>query len=240
MAIPSFLRQDGDSLIFNRDGYLIFFVPELFFSKQIAVISGADVSLLGMFSYAIYDNNDKCTSGLKQFDYLGLFLCSPSEIETKKDLKLTKESKIQDYRLLKFKKGDTVIVSTKVPKSIQTVEDLFSVGLYGNIPNTIPYDQLHEIYPKSMKISGNSFGVNMQMFGLYVAGSCRSKKDKNIPFRLSGETNMKDYYMAGIREVPNYINAFTCMVSENWNEGIIYGSMNNNKKDVPLEKIMMM
>ena len=49
MAIPYFLKQDGDSLLFNQDkGYLQFFVPEKFFETKKAIVVGEYVNLIGI------------------------------------------------------------------------------------------------------------------------------------------------------------------------------------------------
>ena len=38
--IPSFLRKDGDSLVFNQDGEFIFYVPEIYFDRGDALVVG--------------------------------------------------------------------------------------------------------------------------------------------------------------------------------------------------------
>lgn len=240
MEVPYFLKKEGNQAIYNYPGTLIFFVPEEHFSKELAIISGEDVSLFGLFNYAIYDENGKVKVPLKEFNFPTIFLSRPSDMETKKDVKLTKETPVQDYRLLKFTKGDIVVVSTKVPQMMDNVEEFFKLCLYGKIPNTVPYDKFHEYPLKSMELAGNSFGINNQMFGIYASEAFRSKDDKSVPFRLSGETNMNNYYMAPIKDIPKYVTAYTSIVSENWDDSVVAATLNKNKREIPLEKIMMM
>ena len=71
--IPKFLKRDGEALLFNTSGELIYYVPEVYFEKGIAEVIGEIVSLLGVFDYAIFDENGK-SSGLKPFNFPTILL----------------------------------------------------------------------------------------------------------------------------------------------------------------------
>ena len=51
-GVPSFMKRDGDSLVYDEDGELIYFIPEQHFESNIAIEYGAYMSLLGDFNYA--------------------------------------------------------------------------------------------------------------------------------------------------------------------------------------------
>ena len=121
--LPSFLRRDGDSLLFNNEsGYFAFYVPELYFGKEnIAMIMGDYINLIGILDYTIF-NDDGTNIGLKPFKFPTIFLTQPGEVEKIKNVKLTKYTKEQDYRVLKYYYGDTIVVSTKVPQDSQNIE----------------------------------------------------------------------------------------------------------------------
>lgn len=240
MNMPTFLKRDGNMILYSGKGTLVFFVPSFFFTKRYAESVGENINIFGVFDYAIYNEDGTIKKTLANFNLPTMFLTRPSNMETKKNVKLTKNCKPQDYTLLKYKDGDAVFVSCKVPQSIENVEILFKMMIGADMPNTIPYDKIHEYWEYSMQLNGTKFGINAQIFGIFSSEIFRKKDDKTIPFRLSDEKDMTKYQQISIKMIPNLVTPFTAFVSENWDESMIYASMNNNKKEIPLEKIMMM
>lgn len=237
--IPKFLRRDKDALLFNGDGELVFYVPEIYFERSYAVIMGEYVNLLGILDYAVFNENGK-HNGLKPFRFPTIFLARPSSIEKLKGVKLTKYSEQQDYRLLKFKKGDQVVVSVKVPELIDNVEEFYKLFLTGNLPTTIPYDKIHEYFIESIQLNGAGYGVSNQLFGLIVSEMCRDPRDLTKPFRLSSaiDEDMTAYKAVSIKDIPKYISPYTSITSENWDESVISAIINKNAKSTPLEKLL--
>ena len=236
MAFPSFLKQDKDRVLFNQEGELVFYVPESFFSKEIATYQGEYINLLGVLDYAIFDKNGK-HGGLKPFKFPSMFTCKPSEIEKLKQVQLTKWTKPQDYRLLKFRKGDEVISSIKVPEAIDNAELFFKLFLYGGLPTTIRYDELWRYFEENMNVNGNKFGLNMQLFGILISEVCRDPNDRNKLFRYTDMKDMCAYQVISIKEVPKNVSAFTSFTSENWDESVVNAISNKNTKFSPLEKL---
>ena len=122
--IPSFLKKDGDSLLFNENGQFVFYVPETYFDRGDAQIKGEYINLLGILDYTIF-KEDGSNIGLKRFYFPTVFLCKPSRTEKIKNVHLKKmlQPKVlhnsaviededdnsdaihsQDYRLLIFEK----------------------------------------------------------------------------------------------------------------------------------------
>lgn len=240
MSMPIFLKKDGNSIVYSGNGTFVLFVPTFFFTKKYAEFIGDNISLFGVLDYAIYDDKGNVEKTLTNFNLPTVFLTRPSITETKRDIRLTKNSKPQDYMLFKYTNGDPIIVSYKVPQSIENVEILFKMMISGDMPNTIPYDKIHDYWEYSMALNGSKFGVSAQIFGIFSSEIFRKNDDKMIPFRLSGEKDMTKYQPISVKMIPNLVTPFTAFVSENWDESMIYASMNNNKKDIPLEKILMM
>lgn len=238
MNLPYFLRQEGNSLIYKDEGEMIFFLPESYFTRNNAIIIGENINVIGMFNYVIYDKNGKQKGKLTPFYFPTSFLTQPYEVEIKKQVKLTKNSPVEDYRLLKFKKDSVVVVSTKVPQMIVNVEEFFSIFMGGNMINTIPYDKLHEYFIESMSLNGNKFGFNNQIFGIMIGESCRDIDNRSIPFRLSGKTDLNSYQMIGVTDIPKVISPYTAITSENWDDSTVAAVMNKKHKYSPLEKIM--
>lgn len=237
--LPPFLKRDGDALLFNldNDSEFIFYVPEVYFEREDAIIIGEYVNLIGILDYAIFDKNGK-HNGLKPFYYPSVFLTKPNTIEKLKNAKLTSVSEVSDYRLLRYKKGDQVVVSTKVPEDINNVEDFYRLFLSGKLPTTIKYDKIHEYPVEAMSLNGSGYGISLQLFGILISEMCRSSKDITKPFRLSKSTNMSDYQTINIRDIPKYIDTFASITSENWDKAVVGAITNKQHQNSPMEKLL--
>ena len=240
-----FYKEVKDSVICDLpEGKEVrFFIPESFFGSNIAVIVGEFVRLLGVFNYAIYDSKtDKPIGGLKTFKFPSVFLCQPSKIEKAKDIKLTKTSKKSDYRLLKFVKGDKLIVNTRVPQNVENIEDLFKLFIItGKVPSNIDYRTLWEYPIESCILNGNKFGINYQFFGILMSEICRDPNDISKPFRLSSAKKNKEwtnYIPISIKEIPKYVSPYVSITSENFDDSIVAASMMTNAKYSPLERVL--
>lgn len=237
--VPPFLTRKGDSLIFNKkEGYLAYYIPEYYFTSGYAVINGEYVSLLGVLDYAIFDGKGK-SQGLKPFKFQSLFLCKPDEIEKIKNVKLTEHSKPDDYSVLKFRYGSEVISSVRVPQDIAYVEEFYKMFLYGKLPTTIRYDEIHDYFLENMRINGYNYKVNAQLFGIVVGEVFRSKDDPKKLFRHTDMKNMYEYQPIDIRQTAKLASAYSSFVSENWDEGLINSIMNKEEKYIPMEKLLM-
>lgn len=239
--VPKFLRRDGDALKFNETGKtFIFYVPEKYFTTKDALIVGEYVNLLGILNYEIIDDKTgKSVIGMKLFNFPTVFLCRPSTIEKQKALQLNKNSEPMDYRVLKFKKDDEVVTSVKVPEDISNVESFYNLLMRGNLPNTIPYNELQNIVNENMKLNGYSYGITLQLIGVLISELYRSSRNVDIPYRLSGSKDQLDYTAIDIRQIPKHISPFISLTSENWDEAVIGAVMTKNTKDSPMEKLLM-
>ena len=218
--VNAFLKEDGNSLIFKGDGELVYYIPENYFRNdghmKYAEEAGEYINTLGLFSYEVFDSKGKSIYGVKLFNHPVLISCMPSSVEKVKDYILDKKIPVPvDYRILR----------------------IFMIT--GNIPNVIPYDELHTFLMDSIKFNGSSFGISAQMFGILVSELCRSTKDESVPFRLAKETDMHKYKPVSIKMIPKYISAFTSITSENWDDAVVNAVINKNKVDSPMEKILM-
>lgn len=238
MTIPKFLKKEGDKVLFNDKGEFVFFVPEMYFERKYALIYGDMVNLIGVLDYAVYDENGK-HNGLKPFRFPTIFLTKPSSIEKVKNIKLIKSSEPQDYRLLKYKKGDQIVVSTKVPAIINNAEEFYKMFTSGKLPTTIDYDKIHEYFTDNIKLSGSSYNINMQFFGVIVGEMCRNPKNLKEPFRYTDMKDMKAYKPINIVDIPKYISPYTAVTSQDWNDSLVNAIINNDHKYSPLERLFM-
>lgn len=237
--IPLFVKRSGESILYNDDGEFRFYVPEKQFDLKVAKSVGDYISLLGIIPYSIEKNNKKGT--LKQFNQPTRFLTKPYEIEKIRGVKLLSTSKKQDYRILKYKKNDPIIVSTKVPQEIENVEILMNLFVItGNIPNSIPYDTIQNYFIDNMRMNGNSYNISLSMFGIIISELCRDPNNINTSFRLSGSKDMSNYQSISIKDVSKMISPYSAITSENFDDSVVHSILAKDK-DVysPLEKILM-
>lgn len=250
MEVPSFLKLEGNTLVYNGkpNTEFNFYVPEIYFNdttkNPIAQIIDQHVSMIGLCNWAIIDSNGK-RGKLQPFRFPVMILCKPYEIEKAK-LKLDYDSEETDYRILKFAIGDEVVSQTRVPQLMDNVELFFKIAtITAKIPNTIPYDELWKLYIENMELSGNNYGLNAQIFGIITAELCRDPNDISKPFRL---TNMKDkhaYKLISIKTHPKYVSPYTALISEGWDDAVRSAILLSDKDDEdiphsPIEKIVTM
>lgn len=237
MEVPYFLKKDGDRLLFNQDGELVYYIPQSYFDRGYCFIEGQYATLIGIFNYAIFDSKGN-HKGLKQFNLPSSFICKPGKIEKVKKVKLTATSDEDDYTLLKFAKGDEVITSVKIPEDIENVENGFKIFLRGKFPTTIPDDKLYDIFMEAAQLNGFRYKMNAQMFGLLFSEMLRSSKDPAVPHRLDNSKDKTDYKYLAITEIPKYISPYQAITSQNWDEGIVGAVINDNPKSSPMERLL--
>jgi hypothetical protein len=161
-------------------------------------------------------------------------------VDKVKQISLIKESEPSDYRLLRYRDGDEIASSTSVVQFIGNAEKFMNLWfILGYIINTIPYDKLHEYLIDNLALNGSSYGLNAQMFGIPFSELCRSKDDPAVPFRLSKSNDMHAYKSVSVKQVSKLISPYTALISEDFDESVLYAMMNENPKDTPLEKILV-
>lgn len=248
--IPPFTRRDGNAILYNGKGTLFYYIPENYFDGSSAIIEGSYVRLLGSFSYQIIIDDNKKTP-VRNFNWPTVFLCRPSKVIKKTNIKLTENSKPQDYRLLGFVDGDQLVTNVFTPQDIDNTKELLSLHIMtGKIPSQIPYDELY-MYPyDSMKLNGNKFDIHTQLMAMVYSKLCRDPEDHTKLFRMSKaiDKDMTSYTTMSVKEVPKYISPYAAITSENIDEGIISSILLSDDEESgklkhkysPLEKVLTM
>jgi hypothetical protein len=236
--LPPFLRLVGSSVVYNGDGEFYFYIPEKFFDLRASFYVGESINSIGILNYAISDKNNKLGE-LREFNYPTRFLTTPYKVNKVKGIKLIKESEPMDYRILCYRKNDPIIVNINVPEELSTMEDFIRLFVIsGVIPNTIPYDKIQEYFINNIAYNGESYNVSLQLFGIVISELCRDPDNINIPFRLSKTNDMKAYKAIGVKTVAKLISAYSSITSENFNESVVFASLNTNKVKIPLERVL--
>lgn len=239
MAIPSWLKKDGESVLYNGDGYFAFFVPERYFDGKDtakAIIKGEYINIFGILDYQLFTSNDKPNGPLRCFKFPTVFLTKPTEVSKIRNIKLEEWVPAQDYRVLKYEKGAQIVVSTKVPQDLQNVEYFYSLFRTGNLPVTIPYEELYTYLTENIELAGESYGITNQLLGIIVSEMARDPNDLGKAFRNS---NAKHYVTINMTDIPKFISPYSAIVSENWDDAVVSAIENKNTKDIPMEKILM-
>ena len=236
MPFPGFLKRDGDALLFNGDGEMIYYIPEAYFSNKTAVVIGEYVETLGIFNYSVFDKNGK-SSGLKTFNFPATFRCKPTTIEKFAEFQLKGALEPEPYRLLHFSKGYEAVCSTKVQKKVLSAETYLKLYKGAKLPETaVPYEKLQDYLMENANLSGFDYDISAQILGL-TSELCRDPKDLTKPYRL---TDMKGpYKFINILQLPKYVSAYTAITSQNADESIANAMLNKSNKESPLEKVMM-
>lgn len=240
--MPDFVTKNSDGAIVFKgaDKELLAYVPEKYFERGIAEYSGEFINIIGIFDYTIQDIKTGKNNGLKSFRLPTLFSTKPYTVDKVKQIKLIKQMDPEDYRILRYKEGDIIIATTELVQSIANVEKVNNLlFILGYIINTIPYDKIYDYIIDAMSLNGFSYGLNSQVFGFVISEICRSKDDPSIPWRLSKSTDLHAYKSMSFKNISKLVSPYTAILSDDFDESVMYAMINEHPQDTSLEKILM-
>lgn len=239
MALPSYMKQDGDTLFYKGSGELIYYVPEKYFELSVAEIEGEYVKTMGIFAYCNFSSTGR-PDGVKPFKAPTMIKCKPSFIEKVNNYQLEGSKNPNTYRLLKFHDGDELICNLSVPKDVDNVDKFLKLLIRGHLPDYIPYNEIQDYMILNAKLNGFNYKVSNQIMGLVISQLCRDPNDLYKPFRYTDMKDMTAYKAININMVPKYTSPYTAVISENPDEAIAGAILSNDSKSSsPLEKVMM-
>lgn len=240
--MPSFVtkNEDGAIVFKGKDQELLAYVPEKYFERNIAELSGEFINIIGMFDYTIQDLKTGKNNGLKRFKLPTLFSTRPYTVDKVKQIKLIKQMEPQDFRIFRYKEGDILIATTELVKSIANVEKVNNlIFILGYIINTIPYDKIYDYIVDAMYLNGYSYGLNAQVFGFVISELCRSQEDPSIPWRLSKSNDPHAYKSMSFKNISKLVSPYTAILSDDFDESVMYAMINEHPQDTSLEKVLM-
>lgn len=243
----NFLTEKNNALLFNQEGELHIYIPESYFTdvkkNPPASIIGQYITFLGIANWALVSTTGK-VGEIHDFIYPTMVTCKPDRIEKVKNVSL-KGTKAIDYRVLHFKKGDEVISNVNIPEDADIAELVLKnlTIVSGKLPPTLSYDKALTLAPDAMELNGNSYGTNMQFFGIMISEVFRDPHDISKPFRYSNTTDMTNYQHVGVKTVANFVSPYVSLASENIDESIIASVLLSDKPDSelghsPLERVL--
>ena len=115
---------------------------------------------------------------------------------------------VESYYVLKYYPGDRVM-PMRTQKDTANCIRFLTVLLAGKIPETIPMNQLYEIWNQNFVINGYKPAIPPSTMEACLSVLCRDKNNLNTPFRkVIGQKNSKasetDYFIANISITPLY------------------------------------
>ena len=178
-----------------------------------------------------------------------MILFKPYEISKVKNISLGDNVDPGDYRIMRFRYGDQVVVQRYLPQLIDNVELFYKLAVISNkIPSNISYKSGWSIFLENGFLNGINYKLSAQLFGILWSELCRDPDDISNPYRLSKKIDTGDdlsYKPISIKLTPKYISPYTAIISEGFDEGIMAADILSTKSDKellksPLEKIVMM
>lgn len=236
--MASYYYEKDNKVIFNDTGELIYYIPEKYFNLRVALSIGEVIQSIGIFSYGLFDKNGKKIK-ISRFKCPTMISCKPSSISKESSLHLIGTKEPEAYRLLHFTKGDELLCSTELPKSVENVEKFLNLLVRGNLPQTIPYDELYDYIIENAELNGFNYKVSGNIIGILISELYRDSNDLTKEFRLSDMKNMNDYTAIPITKVPKYTSPYAAITSENADEAIAAALINKGSSETPLEKVVM-
>lgn len=236
--IPPFIKRDNESLVYNIEGEFVFYVPEVYFERKLAEVVGDNVNLMGILNYAIFNEKGK-HDGLRSFNYPTVFTSIPGKIEKVKAVKLTSTSNEEDYRVLKYTKGDKIVKSVMLEQKVSNADILLQMFMTGKLPTTIDYSIIYKYFLDNINLNGEDYKLNAQLFAILQAEPCRSKDDIKVLFRHTDMKDMTNYQYIPMKQIAKYTSPFASITSENIDESIVNAVLADGAKYSPLEKIMI-
>ena len=236
----SWMKEEGNKLLFVGEGECIYYVPNYYFTSALNTeVIGEYVNLFGVFQYVYIHPNGKADEP-RPFKFPTIFKCKPSKIEKITNFHLENTRGEEDYKLLRFTKGSELVSELAVPHSAIIVQSFIDLLNGSHLPNYIPYTEIIEYIINCAKLNGFNFKVNNQILAMLVSELYRDAENQELPFRLAKTNNMRAYKAIRIEQVPRVVSVYTSITAENPSQAL--SAAITNKRDTPhnpLERIVM-
>lgn len=242
--VPELIEKDGQIVFQGRNGSVLdIYIPTANFNRGKATLVDQYIQTLGVFVFEIKTQDDLVKGKSGKFNTLAF----PNDIsftfssESRYDGTLD-NGKINrnSYRVFRLVAGDVFMSSTSIQQSTGSLINFVAAMHGGQIPNTLPYSDLINIYLDAMDINGNDLKSPSSTLEIIISEIARSKGDISIPYRLSKGTEY-DYNLVNLSELPSLNSTFAALGFEDVDRAII-GAVNRTRegieeKPTPLEKL---
>lgn len=252
--MKEFIKKDDDILI--NVNYAEAYIPKSLFSQideeapksAVAYMIGTQIHTIGVFNMRFMnsESDNRNDYPLKTFSFPTAIDTYPSEVSGPISMSLNEDNEYDDYYILKYIRGD-VMMSSRVVQATDNCEQFLNMMIRGKIPNTIPYDQLIQLWHRNFSINGISPGTPSVTLQMIISEMCRDKNNPSQQFRKAagkGNVKMTDYIPGNMRMVASYTNVMNALTFENMGEmlttSINITRENKDQDRTPLEKVLTM
>ena len=243
MALTCLVKKDNKILL-NAE-YMEAYIPKKMFKKGLNEILGDKLSIMGLFNFRFSnDENTISKQPMHTFTFPSMMLSKPSSIK-EQELELFEGSGVQKYIVAKYYRDEEIMCTTSVVADIDNVEKFINLLIEGNLPNTIPYSKILELFIKNMEINKQNLGVSAVVLSVVISEIYRYKKDQSVPFRKmygKGNVGELDYISANSREVCANNSTFSALTFEDI-DTMLVTSINKSRykrkeNESPVEQII--
>lgn len=243
-----FLEKKSDGKVIFTGSYMEIYVPEYFMSSGITQYEGDAIQTFFLLNYR-YTKDPNVTDLSKE--HLGT-MSIPSEVVTKpsdtakKNMQLGKNTKPENYTIMKYYHGDIVLMSLDVIQRVENVELYFMKLLSGaKIPSTVPYTEVCKQWLRCYEMNKINPGVSLSALGIFCSEVLRDPKDPTRSYRfVAGEGNYDKtgYIAVNSRGITANTSTFSGLTSEDTNNKIVVAVNNTRYKrresKSPIEKLI--
>ena len=237
-----FIKKDRALLL--NEVYMEAYVPENLFKNGLNQELGDKVSMMGIFNFRIGKGPDKLDKKLHTFKFPSMITTAPASIESA-EMELNQGSGVQKYKILKYYKGNEVLESLFTIADIGNVEKFVNLLMNGNLPNTINYSTLLDLFLQNILVNKQSLGITAVCLSAVISEVYRFKNDLSIPFRKMYATNKAgelDYIAANSRTICANNGTFSALTFEDQDTMLVTSAnkkrYNKKENESPLEKII--
>lgn len=242
-ALPCLMKKDNKILLSSE--YMEAYLPKKMFKKGLNEVLGDKLSIMGLFNFKYSNNeNDISKQPMHTFTFPSMMMTKPSSIK-EQEIELFEGSGIQKYVVAKYYKGDEIMSATSVVAEIGNVEKFINLLIEGNIPNTINYSKVLELFINSMLINKQNLGVSAVVLSVVISEIYRYKKDPTSPFRKvigKGQAGELDYLAANARAVCANNSTFSALTFEDIDSMLVSAinksRYNKKENESPVEQII--
>ena len=194
-------------------------LPASYFEHNISVLIGREIDTFGLFKIAVWEHDIEHEKPLFiEFKFPSIVRTIPDRIYEERDGE-------ELYYVLEYISGDKIIKSLLIAKNDEAPRVFIDLLFKGYIPDSIPYDEIYDIWTQCNSINEINFAVSSVIMELVVSSFARDPHLLERPFRLAlndknNKYTMYDRKMISSTTLPKISSSFAALSSGDPRQGI--------------------
>lgn len=245
------LIKEGNSIIFdpaNENELMRVYVSTSLFDRNKAFRDEDRISTIGTLVFEM-TNNTKIAKGQE-----GVFhtIVLPVNVQFNFSMESKFEGTLDNgeipkdkYNVFTLTKGDVFIQSVAIEQKTTDIIDFVNMIHAGQVPASVPYDELLNIYLNVMEITGKSLASPAYILEIIMSELTRARSDNGQPYRLKipakGAYNKHGYEFTSMEKLPALNSTYAGLAFQDIDAAVLQGinrtAKNTPEKTTPLEKI---